>query len=141
MSNCNGLFEFWPKPRDIGPVTSKTNVTGSIQDANGITKYAAAQLASADPTEHQFVSAIWDIFTLEETAAVVSFGTDNGLQHECGLGQRDRSGIAERESVRGFLLREITNASLELALPSPLGWQVFLCHEFARGVRHESSRV
>ena len=64
---------------DIGPVTSKTNVTGSIQDANGTTKYTAAQLASADPTEHQFVSAIWDIFTLEETAAVVSFGTDNGL--------------------------------------------------------------
>jgi len=69
---------------DIGPVTSKTNVTGSIQDANGTTKYTAAQLASADPTEHQFVSAIWDIFTLEETAAVVSFGTDNGLHTNAG---------------------------------------------------------
>jgi len=69
---------------DIVPVTSKTNVTGSIKDSNGITKYTAAQLASADPTEHQFVSAIWDIFNLEETAAVVSFGTDNGLHTNAG---------------------------------------------------------
>jgi subtilase family serine protease len=69
---------------DIVPVTSKTNVTGSIQDSNGTTKYTAAQFASADPTEHQFVSAIWDIFNLEETAAVVSFGTDNGLHTKAG---------------------------------------------------------
>jgi subtilase family serine protease len=69
---------------DIVPVTSKTNVTGSIKDSNGITQYTAAQLASADPSEHQFVSAIWDIFNLEETAAVVSFGTDNGLHTKAG---------------------------------------------------------
>jgi subtilase family serine protease len=69
---------------DIVPVTSKTNVTGSIQDSNGTTKYTAAQLVSADPTEHQFVSAIWDIFNLEEAAAVVSFGTDNGLHTNAG---------------------------------------------------------
>jgi len=69
---------------DIVPVTSKTNVTGSIQDSNGTTKYTAAQLASADPTQHQFVSAIWDIFNLEEAAAVVSFGTDIGLHTNAG---------------------------------------------------------
>ena len=69
---------------DIVPVTSKTDVTGSIQDSNGTTKYTAAQLASADPTEHQFISAIWDIFTVEDAAAVVSFGTDEGLHTNAG---------------------------------------------------------
>ena len=69
---------------DIVPVTSKADVTGSIQDSNGITKYTAAQLASADPTEHQFISAIWDIFTEEDAASVVSFGTDEGLHTNAG---------------------------------------------------------
>jgi len=64
---------------DIVPVTSGTNVTGSVQDSQGTKKYSAARLAEATPTEHQFVSALWDIFTDEDTAAVVSFGTDPGL--------------------------------------------------------------
>jgi subtilase family serine protease len=65
---------------DIVPVSSATNVTGSIQDSHGTKKYSAARLAEATPAEHQFVSALWDIFTEEETAAVVSFGTDIGLK-------------------------------------------------------------
>jgi hypothetical protein len=69
---------------DIVPVTSKTNVTGSIQDSNGTTKYTAAQLASANPSEHVFVSTLWDIFNVPEAAAVVSFGTDNGLHTNTG---------------------------------------------------------
>jgi subtilase family serine protease len=64
---------------DIVPVTSATNVTGSVQDSQGTKKYSAARLAEATPAEHQFVSALWDIFTDEYTAAVVSFGTDPGL--------------------------------------------------------------
>src|ERR1700733_8183450 len=64
---------------DIVPVTSATNVTGSVRDSQGTKKYSAARLAEATPTEHQFVSALWDIFTDEDTAAVVSFGTDPGL--------------------------------------------------------------
>jgi hypothetical protein len=59
-------------------------VTGSIKDSNGTTKYTAAQLASADPTEHQFISAIWDLFTEVDAAAVVSFGTDEGLHTNAG---------------------------------------------------------
>ncbi|MGB6383629.1 MAG: S53 family peptidase [Terriglobales bacterium] len=69
---------------DIVPVTSATNVTGSIQDSHGTKKYSAARLAEATPTEHEFVSALWDIFTEEETAAVVSFGTDPGLKIATG---------------------------------------------------------
>jgi len=64
---------------DIVPVTSARNVTGSIRDSHGTTKYTAAQLAGATPSEHEFVSALWDIFTDVETTAVVSFGTDPGL--------------------------------------------------------------
>jgi subtilase family serine protease len=64
---------------DIVPVTSEANVTGSIKDSQGTKKYSAARLAGATPTEHLFVSALWDIFTDEYTAAVVSFGTDPGL--------------------------------------------------------------
>src|SRR5260370_9721281 len=55
---------------DIVPVPSKTNVTGSIQDSNGTTQYSAAQLANATPTEHRFVSAIWDVYPGVETAGV-----------------------------------------------------------------------
>ena len=67
---------------DIVPVTSKTNVTGSIRDSNGTTKYTAAQLAG-NPNE-PFVSALWDIFNLEETTFVLSFGTDLGLHTNKG---------------------------------------------------------
>jgi subtilase family serine protease len=63
---------------DIVPVTSKTNVTGSIQDSNGTTKYSAAKLAG-DPTT-RFISALWDYFPLEDTAVIVSFGTDSSLK-------------------------------------------------------------
>lgn len=63
---------------DIVPVTSKTNVTGSIQDSNGTTKYSAKELAAVNGGK--FVSAIWDYFTLQDTALVVSFGTDFGLK-------------------------------------------------------------
>jgi subtilase family serine protease len=64
---------------DIVPVTSATNVTGSVQDSHGTHKYTAARLAEATPSEHDFVSALWDIYTDDDTAAVVSFGTDPGL--------------------------------------------------------------
>jgi hypothetical protein len=68
---------------DIVPVTSKTNVTGSIQDSNGTTQYSAAQLANATPTEYRFVSAIWDVDP-GVTSAVISFGTDPGLHTNAG---------------------------------------------------------
>jgi subtilase family serine protease len=63
---------------DIVPLTSKTNVTGSIQDSNGTTKYTAAQLAGV--SAGKFVSALWDYYPLEDTAVVISFGTDSSLK-------------------------------------------------------------
>jgi hypothetical protein len=62
---------------DIVPVTSATNVTGTVQDSNGSTKYTAAGLAQVSSGE--FVSALLDAVGTEETAFVFSFGTDSGL--------------------------------------------------------------
>jgi subtilase family serine protease len=63
---------------DIVPISTKTNVTGSIQDANGTTKYSAAKLAG--DSSGKFVSALWDYYPLDDTWVVVSFGTDFGLK-------------------------------------------------------------
>jgi subtilase family serine protease len=67
---------------DIVPITSKTNVTGAVQDSNGTTKYSAKELAAVNGGK--FVSAIWDYFALQDTALVVSFGTDLGLKTATG---------------------------------------------------------
>jgi subtilase family serine protease len=87
---------------DIVPVTSKTNVTGSIQDSNGTTKYTAAQLASASPTQHQFVSALWDLFTVDDAVAVVSFGTDFGLQTNKGWDNMTGVGTPNAQAFADF---------------------------------------
>jgi hypothetical protein len=62
---------------DIVPVTSATNVTGTVQDSNGTTKYTAAELAQVSSGE--FVSVLLDAVGTEETAFVFSFRTDSGL--------------------------------------------------------------
>jgi subtilase family serine protease len=62
---------------DIVPVTSKTNVTASIQEATGTNKYTPAQVGGV--TSGAFVSAIWDYADLADTALVLTFGTDPGL--------------------------------------------------------------
>ena len=87
---------------DIVPVTSKTNVTGSVRDASGTTKYTAAQLADATPTEHQFVSALWDIFYDDYTAAVVSFGTNPGLSTAPGWDDMTGVGTPDAQAFADF---------------------------------------
>jgi subtilase family serine protease len=62
---------------DIVPVTSKTNVTASIEEPTGTNKYTAAQVGGV--TSGEFVSAIWDYADLADTALVLTFGTDPGL--------------------------------------------------------------
>ena len=60
---------------DVVPVSSKTNVTASIQDAKGTKAYDAnAVVGGKAPAE--FVSALWDYPYLQDTALVLSFGTD-----------------------------------------------------------------
>jgi subtilase family serine protease len=67
---------------DIVPVTSATNVTGSITDSSGTRKYSAKQLAGKPRVE--FVSALWDYYSEQDTALVISFGTDSTLKTGTG---------------------------------------------------------
>jgi len=62
---------------DIVPVGSSTNVTATIKDSTGVTKYTAAEVMGIPPAK--FVSAIWDYADYEYTALALSFGTDPGL--------------------------------------------------------------
>jgi subtilase family serine protease len=63
---------------DIVPVSSKANVTGSIQDSNGTTKYTAKELVggpeSLAPTK--FISVIYNSTRDQDTALVFLFGAD-----------------------------------------------------------------
>ncbi len=60
---------------DVVPVGSKTNVTASILDSSGKTFSNPNQLlGGASPAK--FVSAIWDYAFYQDTALVISFGTD-----------------------------------------------------------------
>ncbi len=67
---------------DIVPVTSATNVTGSIQSSTGTKKYNAKQLAGGPSGE--FVSALWDYYALDDTWLIISFGTDSSLKTAAG---------------------------------------------------------
>jgi subtilase family serine protease len=60
---------------DIVPVSSKTNVTASIQDASGTTAYNSNQIMGGGAPA-KFVTAIWDYGFQPETALVMSFGMD-----------------------------------------------------------------
>lgn len=61
---------------DIVPVSSKTNVKGSILDSNGTTAYNANAVLGGGAVPGTFVSAIWDYAFLEETGLVISFDMD-----------------------------------------------------------------
>jgi subtilase family serine protease len=67
---------------DIVPLSSTSNVTGTIEDANGTTKYTAAQLSGSPKSK--FISALWDYPFLESTTAILTFGADLGLETKTG---------------------------------------------------------
>src|SRR5208282_3604467 len=51
---------------DIVPVTSKANVSASIQQSTGTNKYTSAQVAGV--SSGKFISAIWDYADYQDTA-------------------------------------------------------------------------
>jgi hypothetical protein len=63
---------------DVVPVTSKNNVKASILESTGTNKYTAAQVlgGTTPATPADFISAIWDYPSIEDTAEVISFGMD-----------------------------------------------------------------
>jgi subtilase family serine protease len=63
---------------DIVPLTSKTNVTASIQESATTTnKYSAPEVAQVSGP---FIDAIWDNSWIDSTTYVITFGTDSGLK-------------------------------------------------------------
>jgi subtilase family serine protease len=60
---------------DIVPVTSKHNVTASIQESTGTNKYNASEVLGGAAAEN-FVSAMWDDPYEAFTVVVYSFGSD-----------------------------------------------------------------
>jgi len=61
---------------DIVPVTSKANVTATIQTSASTTKHYTPGEVLGGSQPGDFVSAIWDYPFYEETPLAVSFGTD-----------------------------------------------------------------
>ena len=64
---------------DIVPVSSETNVTGTVADSSGIENYSAAYLAAPLVNTTSFISAIWDYPLEEDTGYILTFGTDSSL--------------------------------------------------------------
>ncbi len=64
---------------DVVPRGSGTNVTATIQEPTGTTSYTAAQLAAPLVNTTVFTSAIWNIPLEQDTAYIITFGTDSGL--------------------------------------------------------------
>lgn len=64
--------------RDVLPVSSFTNVTGSITDNGFTTSYSAAQLSAPLENTTLFYNALWNV-PLEDTTVLLTFGTDSGL--------------------------------------------------------------
>jgi subtilase family serine protease len=86
---------------DIVPVGSKTNITATVVDASGTTKYGAdAVMGNEGPVK--FVSALWDYPYTEYTAYVLSFGAD------CEQSQ--------------FFIAYVTACNLPSSLHTKVGW-------------------
>jgi len=66
---------------DIVPVSSKGNVTASIQGPNGASKYTAAEVIGLPG---KFVSAIWDYPFSEDNVIAIVFGMDSSLKTHVG---------------------------------------------------------
>jgi len=60
---------------DIVPLSAKNNVYSSIQEPTGTNLYSPNQTLGGDATS-KFISAIWDYPQEQDTALVISFGTD-----------------------------------------------------------------
>jgi subtilase family serine protease len=62
---------------DIVPVSSKTNVTASIQTSSGTDKYTAEEVIGL---KGKYVSAIWDWPLAEDNVIGIVFGMDSSLK-------------------------------------------------------------
>ena len=63
---------------DVVPVSTTHNLKASILESTGTNNYTPSKVLGGTPpaTPAKFISALWDWPTAEDTAAVISFGTD-----------------------------------------------------------------
>lgn len=65
--------------RDVLPVSSATNVVGSITEGGFTTFYDAPTLAAPLENTTSFYSALWNVPLEDFTTILLTFGTDSGL--------------------------------------------------------------
>ena len=64
---------------DILPLPETVGVTGVVTDSSGKTSYSALDLAAPVENTSHFASALWDYPLYQDTAYLITFGTDSGL--------------------------------------------------------------
>jgi subtilase family serine protease len=84
---------------DVVPQTSKTNVKASIQESSVTNKYTPAEVAGVTGS---FVDAIWDYPFYEDTALVITFGTDSGLKTKKGWDNVTGVGVPNGQSFADY---------------------------------------
>jgi subtilase family serine protease len=87
---------------DIVPVGSRTNVTGAITDASGITFYSASDLAQPLDGTTVFYDALWNIPLNQGTVLLVTFGTDTHLQTAPGWDDVTGVGVPKPKAFADF---------------------------------------
>lgn len=96
---------------DIVPMGSTTNVTGTVTDISGTTNYTADQLAGPLGKTTKYISALWDYPLYQDTAILITFGTDSGLttakgwDNVTGLGTPNGKAFADSFNVFGSLAK------------------------------------
>jgi hypothetical protein len=93
---------------DILPHSTSTNVTGAIKESPfSTTNYTAAALAGPLENTTKFYSALWNPPLFQDTALIITFGTDSGLttapgwDNVTGLGTPNGKAFADAFGVLG----------------------------------------
>jgi subtilase family serine protease len=87
---------------DIVPVGSRTNVTGIITDASGLTFYSASDLAQPLDGTTVFYDALWNIPLNQNTVELVTFGTDTHLKTAPGWDDVTGVGVPKPKEFADF---------------------------------------
>jgi subtilase family serine protease len=87
---------------DIVPVGSRTNVTGTITDASGLTHYGASDLAQPLDSTTVFYDALWNVPLNQGLVTLVTFGTDTHLKTAPGWDDVTGVGVPKPKAFADF---------------------------------------
>jgi len=87
---------------DIVPFGSKTNVTGIITDASGLTFYSASDLAQPLEGTTVFYDALWNVPLNAGLVYLVTFGTDTTLRTAPGWDDVTGVGVPKPKAFADF---------------------------------------